>query len=287
MQNKTFYTKLCLRCNKQFTTIFSKKKFCCNECKCKYWDKVNSDKKPRKTDKSYLVADELRKQPLSNDQYQIVLGTLMGDGCLIKSSKTELSNLYKVFWTHSEKQVDYLSWIKEQMFPFSVGKLIKYQRTDRVRKNGDPLIQYHLQTIGHDAFNRIHNILYRGTKKFVTRRYLNKLDLLGIATWYMDDGSYSIKNKSMVLCTNGFSLSENRTIQKWFWQKFKIECKISKTTKKETGKIYYYLRFCVKDTIKFQDLISKYMIPSMQYKLNPQRLIRQTLDNSEDRVSTY
>lgn len=265
--------KECKRCKKIFFTN-NKKIFCDNSCKCKYWDKVNSDKRPRKTNKCYSSSKKIRETVnITDEQYSILIGTLLGDGCLIKSSKTEESTLYKVFFTHSERQLDYISWKLDKFKSLCTNGLIKYERKEK-RTDGSPLVQYHLQTIGHDDISKVKGILYRSNKKFVTRKYLNLVDALALAVWYMDDGSYSHINKNSTLHTSGFSLSEHRSIKKWFWQKWRIECSIGKISNKSTGKEYLLLYFNREDTKKLHNIISKFVIPSMQYKLNPQRLIR-------------
>lgn len=270
---RIYYTKNCIKCNNEFVTFWSRKKFCSRTCMQKYWDKKHADKRPRKTNKKYNEADEIRKKHFSLRQKSIILGTLLGDGCLIKSSKTEESTLYRLSLTHSDRQKEYIEWKWKEMRPFtSDNGLIRYERKDgKLRKDGSPLVQYHVTTIGHDELARIKGLLYRGKKKFVTRRYLNMLDPLSLAVWYMDDGSYN--QRSMRLHTSGFSLSEHNAIKIWFWQKWRIECKISiiknnKNQRYGTRKQYYYLRFNVNNTRIFHDLVRQYIIPSMQYKIN-------------------
>jgi len=279
-RRRIFYTKNCRRCNKEFITYWSRKVFCSHQCMQKYWDKFHADIKPRISNKRYSVANELRKTSFTPKQMSIVLGTLLGDGCLIKSSKATESTLYRLSWTHGAPQRGYIEWKDQEMKPFTTNGVIEYIRKNDNgfgRKDGGEVISYHLVTIGHDDLARVKGLLYRGNKKFVTRRYLNLLDELSLAVWYMDDGSYHKVNKNMLLYSYSMGISEHRTIKKWFWQKWRIECFIGKVNRKNANrekKTYYYLRFNRGDTNKFHNLIAPHIIPSMQYKLNPQRLIR-------------
>jgi len=278
-KKRIYYVKYCKKCGKEFVTYWSRKIFCSNSCKCGYWDKLRADKKPRKTNKRYSIANELRTQSFTPKQLSIILGTLLGNGCLIKSSKTGESNLYRLSWTHGAVQKEYIEWKNQEMKPFTTNGLIRYKRKNNNgfgRKDNKEEITYHLVTIGHNDLARLRGILYRGKKKFVTRRYLNMLDELSLAVWYMDDGSYSKKNKAMILHTLGMNMSEHKAMQKWFWQRWHIECIISNIKKEYNNGIkrYNYLRFRVSETKKFHNLVAPYIIPSMQYKLNPQRLIR-------------
>ncbi len=254
----------CKKCWKEFKT-FNKRLFCTDECKCKYWDKKRADEKPRKSNKRYNLANEKRKIPLTQRQKEIAYWTLLGDGCLMKSSKTEESSLYKLLATHSSKQFDYIDWMQKEFASVMSNGLMKYIRKDRLRPNWDPYIQYHLQTIWHGDFAQIKWLLYRGKNKFVTRRFLNLLTPLSLAVWYMDDGTKQWKWS--VLCTYWFSISENRTIKQYFHQKWWIETNIRKIENKKKNTIYYWIFFPEKETVKLFKLISPYIIPSMKYKI--------------------
>jgi len=269
---KKLLIKNCKKCNILFETYSIKKIFCHHDCHRKYWDKINNDRKPRISNKRYFLSNELRATVhLTDKQYKFVLGSLLGDGSLILGSK----NFYKFTTTHSERQKEYIEWKHELLKPFTTNGLIRYEVHDRVRVDGSPLVQYHSATICHDDFNRIYHILYRNGKKFVTRKYLNLIDEFALAVWYMDDGSYNKINTDMVLYTLGMTLSEHKAMKKWFWQGWGIICNIRQVKGKlsdGTPQIYYCLRFGRKETNKFHSLVGQYILPSMEYKLNPQRL---------------
>lgn len=263
---KVLLIKNCIGCKIEFKTYSIKKVFCTIYCMQKYWDKVHADRKTRKTSKRYLVADSLRaNKHLSEKQYRFVIGSLLGDGCLTLGSQ----NFYRFSTTHSERQKEYMEWKHELLKPFTTNEIIRYERKDgMIRKDGSPLVQLHSSTICHDDFNRIRHILYRGKKKFVTRRYLNEVNEFALAVWYMDDGSFS-KYQS-VLHTDNMSMSEQKAIQKWFWQRWNIKCRIG-TLKKYISeaeqKIYLQLQFGKEATDKLHSIIAPYIIPSMEYKL--------------------
>lgn len=105
-------------------------------------------------------------------------------------------------------------------------------------------------------------------KKYVTQEFLNNLTLLGIAIWYMDDGSLSYKKRngkihSMEVTLNTYiSIEENKAIISYFWEKWGIKW----TTNKGKGK--YRLRMGTKEGRRFFSLITPYVISSMYYKIN-------------------
>ena len=85
---------------------------------------------------------------------------------------------------------------------------------------------------------------------------LYKLTGLGIATWYMDDGSNG--HYGYIFCTNGFSKDDVQLIQKFFKEKFDINTTIRKDN-------VIYIKADSKQ--KFKNLVSPYIIESMKYKL--------------------
>jgi len=278
LRKRKYCNKMCGWCKKEFVTYWTRKKFCCYDCKVKYQNSLWYLDRPWKSNKRYSLANELRKQSFSPRQMSIILGTLLGDGCLIKSSKSEESTLYRLSWTHGEPQKDYIDWKCKEMKPFTTNGVIKYIRKKGgfPKKDGSQTITFHSVTIGHDDLSRIKGILYRGKKKFVTRKYLDMLDELSLAVWYMDDGSFFKRFNNCVIYTNSMSISEQRTMQKYFWQRWGVKCTIGSIKPTQISKMdkYYCLRFTVPETEKLHNIISKHIIPSMQYKLNPQRLIR-------------
>lgn len=198
----------------------------------------------------------------NKEQEQILLGSLLGDGC-INLSKTNYFR-YRYSEKHSFKQEAYLLW-KNSYLNF---KLDYNNEECRIRKS-------------NLSFKYYKELFYPTGKKIVTRGILNKLELLGLAIWYCDDGSYNYKGKSIEISTQSFGLNGNKIIQRWFKEKWRINSKITikRFKKKETfisgikiknhKSFYYYLRFNVENTKKFIELIKPYVmqIPSMIYKI--------------------
>ena len=77
----------------------------------------------------------------------------------------------------------------------------------------------------------------------------------------------------MILHTSGMSLSEHRTIKKWFWQKWKILTFIMPVKGSFSDKIYYRIRFRKEGTNQFLKIIRsspvfKLIPASMYYKFS-------------------
>ena len=119
---------------------------------------------------------------------------------------------------------------------------------------------YSYRSIVHQDFTDIYGLFYRKKSgksvRFVTRKLLNYLDEFGLMIWFLDDGGIT-EDKEIRFATNAYSLSEQRTMQKWFWQKIGIEVKIAFNKNNNS----YFLRINVSNSKKlmklFCPLISK------------------------------
>lgn len=197
---------------------------------------------------------------LDNEQFQVVLGTILGDSSFSTNTECKYRNLS---FSHSETQLDYLLWKKEILSEYFIAKLLKREHLD---KNGKVYYSYAIKSIVHPEFLKIYNQVYIEGRKRVTLRVLSQLDPLGIAVWFMDDGGCSKEKKNwgghLTLATDSFSLKENKLITEWFQNKWGIKATVRK---KKQGTFSLY--FPSDNSRKLKDLISPFIIPSMRRKL--------------------
>lgn len=194
---------------------------------------------------------------LNDDQYQIVLGSFLGDGHieLLKNGR------YRLSMTHSKKQYDYCKW-KANMFNVND---IRY-----IEKNGysqKEACQFSTKTFY--IFNSLPT-----TKTDVPQWILNDLDERGLAIWFMDDGSINTKSFYSTISTDSFNEdSQKRIVLKL--QSMNIDCKYVKYKKS-----YYHIVINESGTKQLIRIISKYMHNSMLYKLLPQKYTNYIQDMS-------
>ena len=131
--------------------------------------------------------------------------------------------------------------------------------------NGFPCVQFAIQ---NPYFRIVRKWLYRGIKKLLSRKFLNKLSPEAIAYWYMDDGSLYAKRKNgivhsheLVISTCLDTESEAITVVDYFKDVWNIQF----TVKRNKGK--FSIRCGKINAKKFLDLVSKYVVPSMKYKV--------------------
>jgi len=193
------------------------------------------------------VREIFDKEDLSKEEYQVILGSFLGDG----SAEIEL-NRARYRTNHSLKQKEYVDWL--------VSKLGRLVRTGpRISKNGGwGTLNYSFGTLGHPQILELATELYPNNIKTVTREYLNKLSSLGLAVWWMDDGS-----DNGVLSTHSFSKKENEIIAEYLKEKWNISSKVSKDKDKDL----YYIHIKHSSLKTLKRVIEKHIPDCMKYKI--------------------
>lgn len=202
---------------------------------------------------------------LSQEETQVILGGLLGDSYYNKLKKT-------IRFYHSQKQEEYLKW-KHSFFiknPNQICRKIYYgeRHANNNVYNYCNFEIYNKNNAMNDIYSFIQKHLYSNdNRKKISMKYLNELTPLGLAVWWMDDGSICISkdNRYGKLSTQCFNYEENILLQKYFKKKWNIDVSI----KCEKNK-YYFLRFNVSAMKELINIIYKYVceIPSMIYKID-------------------
>ncbi len=210
--------------------------------------------------------------PLSQQAREMVLGTLLGDGCLVKPGKRKVYNQdknkswicvcrhYRLQFVHGPKQKEYIYWKYKLLEPIcSIG----YPKQNFIynKKMNKTYERYDLVTRTLSYFTRLSKLLYPKGYKIVTRKYLNYLTPLSLSVWYMDDGTFDSKSGRGWLATNGFSFKENIIIQQYLLEKWNIPCTIVKERKQ------FKISFSKIAMIELCKIINPYILPSLQYKM--------------------
>ena len=195
---------------------------------------------------------------LTHNEEQVILGTLLGDG-----SCTNYQNPYAqkgVCFTHSLKQKDYVD------FKASLLQRIGGKSSQKYSQNSFSPEKYYYQSNSNSSISSCYDIIYdkKTLKKRITKEWLNRLDWLGIAIWYMDDGSLdkACLNNAIFLHTEGFSLEEQNIIMSFFEEKYGF-----KMTLRDDGRGHNFLRFDTNSSEIIFKNIRNFICPSMQYKL--------------------
>ena len=203
---------------------------------------------------------------LSEFQMEVLRGGLMGDACLSRS-KNEISA--RARWTHGPQQTGYAQW-KASLF-VNVGTSISAHAKGGIEVDLTPLTE----------LGGLREEVYCGTggprwaKRF-TADYLKSVGPLGLAIWYQDDFTFTIRSLGKQARTRGLTgraeacvdamepESQVRVVE-WLRDTWGLDCKL---TRSDAGKSY--IRLTTAATSQLHALIAPFVHPSMEYKLLPQ-----------------
>jgi recombination protein RecA len=202
---------------------------------------------------------------LSDQQWQVVLGGLMGDANLSPNRHDRHGVRFRL--GHGARQVEYLDW--------KVSLLGNIGCSRRVGARGASFADFRpLPELGE-----LQQVVYLGDgKKHLTWDYLKALTPLALAIWYMDDACYTPRSKGLQartaggsgrvdICVEAMSPGSRDRLLQYLQDTHGLDCKIM--ARGAAGKAV--LQFTTAATAQFQELIAPYVHPSMAYKL-PARL---------------
>ncbi|OBK16559.1 intein-containing recombinase RecA [Mycobacterium asiaticum] len=200
---------------------------------------------------------------LSDQQLQVVLGSLMGDGNL--SPNVRGRNGVRFRLGHGSKQLEYLRWKTALM-----GNI---QHTLRENAKGASFVDF---TPLPELAELQRAVYLGGGKKFFSEEYLKALTPLALAIWYMDDGSFSLRSKGLQQRTDGGTgrieicveaMTEGTRVRLCDYLRDTYGMDVRLRTAGSAGKAV--LMFSTASSSKFQELVAPYVAPSMEYKLLP------------------
>jgi transposase len=216
--------------------------------------------------------------PISKKQMSIILGTLLGDGCLKSQSTSAYLSI-----SHSEKQKDYLYWMYDQL------KSICPTAPKSYISKGKYTTFYFASESRNDLLE-LRNRIYI-PKKTVSKLWCDNIDEIALSIWFMDDGNLAYVNKSrseFSFATNSFSEAENYLLSSTLKDKFDINSSV-KPISKPSG-IQYNLVVDDDSFDLFAGIIKPYVIDSMSYKLpcgGDVDMLKRNIKTNIDRESLY
>jgi recombination protein RecA len=207
-----------------------------------------------------VLAAEARQ--LSEQQMQVILGSLMGDGNL---SPNRRGGTGRFRLGHGAKQAAYLDW-KVSLLG-NVGCSRTTNAKGAVFADFTPLPE----------LAELHDVVYfGGGKKHLTWDYLKALTPLALAIWYMDDGSFTLRSKGLqertqggsgriAICVEAMSSGSRDRLVQYLRDTHGLDVRLRLAGKLQKATIM----FSTAATAQFQKLVAPYVHPSMDYKLLP------------------
>jgi hypothetical protein len=204
------------------------------------------------------------KTKFNKDSRNLLISLLLGDGTI--------SNNYVFKLSHGYKQKEYLEWKIKLLNEYGIkNNGLKEYVSSKGYNTGD--IVYYSQLSVIPFIKLLRRIIYKPKKNYSNRKLLNRLNALGLAIWYMDDGHINIrKTKDKI---HGFyikiatclSKQDNQIIIDYFKEVWNVSFYQFKEGK--SGKNTYSLCCGTQEGIKFIEIIKPYVesCPSMLYKI--------------------
>ena len=205
----------------------------------------------------------------THSQWQVIFGSLLGDASLSHPERS----LFGVCFTQSSKQGEYLRLKRDVLRSLGVSEI----GTTESGYGGATVERFRLNANRAVVSTLVQDRVWRGGKKRVTADWLDRVDVLGLAFWYGDDGSLGTHvcsdgevRHTITLNTQGFSKDEQELLAGWLRWKWEIRAQI-KTSKPRSDregpakKAYPYLYLPAEEAAKFLALLPG-ALPGVEYK---------------------
>jgi len=192
----------------------------------------------------------------------LLYGSLLGDASIIRMKINKNKHTYRFEVGHNIKQKTYLEWKASYL------NLDHCRIHQRISGYGSKMLYFRF-------YNKsITELIYKTCiikkKKIITNDWIKHLDVLSLAVWYQDDGSWGhcgSKNKSglyhqrySTFSTCNFSLKSIQLLCKWL-QTFDLKPRIKKHKNK-----YWIIILGQASTIKLWNIIAPYLV--LQHKID-------------------
>jgi len=199
---------------------------------------------------------------LSDFQWEVILGGLMGDGAL---SPTRSGHGARYRFGHGAKQAAYADW-KASLLG-NVGASRSVNAAGAVFHDVAPLPE----------LAELRHAVYIGGKKVLSHDYLKALTPLALAIWYQDDGSFTMRSKGLQartqggsgrseICVEAMSADSRERLRAHLADTWGIHAKLIASGRLAKA----VLQFPTAETRKLHALVAPFVHPSMDYKLLPE-----------------
>ena len=185
---------------------------------------------------------------LTQMQRSVIIGSILGDGCLrrVKGRKDALLEV-----NHSIGAKDYVDW------KYSILENIS-KSEPKTRKGNANRIAYRFTTRQNKELTKLLKIFYENGRKLVPHDL--ELDAISLAIWFMDDGS-KCRKFDVYFNSQQFDPKDQLLLIDKLGE-FGIKARLNKDKK------YKRIRILKTSVKSLNQLIHRYIIPSMRYKLS-------------------
>jgi hypothetical protein len=206
-------------------------------------------------DKLLMKRTEIKPTSLEE---QILYGKVLGDGFLKRKG-----NSWALTYCHSEKQEDYVNWTANGLKNIMQGTtsyLTSGYGSKIIRRSTVPSV--YIKEQFEDWYNE-------DNKKIVPESAVDKITPIGLAFWYMDDGSLSHHHDQIDRCGFATCSFDLKSLENCcaILKKYNIQANIRFSQNKKSPTKHGRLFLNEEAADRLFLLIAPYIPPSMQYKL--------------------
>lgn len=192
---------------------------------------------------------------LSNRHRAIIVGTLLGDGCLERNGTHVRLRL-----EHGIAQEAYVLWKHKELESLITGKPMRVHAFHK--RNQCFYDSLRIYTFSDSAFELYWNSFYPNKKKVLPSNTSELLtDPLSVAVWFMDDGYKRNDCNAFRLGTESFEKSEQEHLCRVLKRNFDIDSTLHKKGK------WWNIYVPQKSAKRFVDVVEPHIIPTLLYKI--------------------
>jgi recombination protein RecA len=201
-------------------------------------------------------------QRLGDQQWQMILGSLMGDGNI--SPNHDGRSGVRLRLGHGARQAAYLDW--------KVSLLGNIKHSIRADSRGAVFADF----TPLPELDELRRAVYLGDgKKHLSWDYLKALTPFALAVWYLDDGAFTVRSKGLQertrggsgrieICVEAMSEGSRQRLVEHLRETHALDVRLTLRGLRKA-----VLQFSTAATARFQDLVAPYVPASMEYKLLP------------------
>jgi len=209
---------------------------------------------------------------LSCAQESVILGSLLGDGCMVRTPSGAYMKM-----DHGISQSEYLVWKSEMLAPLYKSIVPKIV----VRKGEDSSVV--TKTRVHPLLIPYYDMFYSRPvsemarsigRKRLTTQILNSVNDLALAVWFGDDGTcirHSRQKHSyrdgLELCLGGLGSPEYGLVEDWFGRQGFCVSRRGEGYLRKRGVNAVNLYFTVSSSVRLAAIIGPFLPKCMHYKL--------------------
>lgn len=191
---------------------------------------------------------------LSPEQQAVLVGTLLGDGCLALHGRHPRLHI-----KHKEAHSS-LAEFKYRVFENFISMPL-HRFDQRLGGKRFPCVQFATKT--NPSFMKFYQDFYEGRRKVVPKDIVARLTPLAVAVWLMDDGSADYAG--VTFQTHSFTENEVCLLARSLGERYGLAVRL------RLNKSRWILYVTAAELPRLQKIVEPYLLEDLKYKLVPRR----------------